>query len=122
MDCGALAKVRGEMSGSEGGRAAGTACASGSNQINPGIVAHAERKWRRILRVLVDGKRLNRFAAERYGDHALNSTISQIGRMGVRVSREPITLAGRFGTIYCRRYWIEPADAETALAILRERP
>jgi hypothetical protein len=109
------------MSSREGGRAGGTARASESNQNDQQIVAHADRKWQRILRLLAGGVALTRFDAERFGDHALNSTVAQIGRMGVRVSREPITLAGRFGTIRCKRYWIESSDAERALVILQER-
>lgn len=38
-----------------------------------------ERKWVRILRVLFSGS-LNRFEAERHGDHCLNSTIAEITR------------------------------------------
>jgi len=108
------------MTGGRGGRAGGTARASESNQNDVGIVSHTDRKWRRILRLLAGGVALTRFDAERFGDHALNSTVSQIGRMGVRVSREPITLTGPFGTIHCKRYWIEPADAGQALTVLGE--
>ncbi len=109
------------MSGRHGGRAGGTARASDSTKNSDEIVSRVDPKWRRILRLLAEGQKLNRFDAERFGDHALNSTIAKIGRMGVRVSREPITLTGRFGTIHCKRYWIEPNDVERAFAILRAR-
>jgi hypothetical protein len=121
MDCGALPKVSGEMSGSEGGRAGGTGRASRNNQTGDAILdQNGDTKWRRILRLMAGGIALTRFDAERYGDHALNSTIAVIGSMGVRISRESITLAGRFGTIHCKRYWIEAADRDFARAILRE--
>ena len=109
------------MTGRRGGRAGGTARASESNQNDQQIVAHADRKWQRILRLLAGGVALTQFDAERFGDHALNSTVAEIGRMGIRISREPITLTGRFGTIHCKRYWIETSDVERALSILGER-
>jgi hypothetical protein len=107
------------MSGRQGGGAGGTAHASGNKQTDDASLdQNADTKWRRILRLLAGGVALTRFDAERYGDHALNSTIAVIGSMGVRISREPITLAGRFGTIHCKKYWIEPADRDLAKAIL----
>ena len=122
MDRCAVTERGDQVSGGEGGRAAGTACASRNKQTGGESVSqNSERKWLRILRLLAGGVALTRFEAGRYGDHALNSTISQIGRMGVTVSRKPITLTGRFGTIYCKQYWIEAADRELAISILRER-
>ncbi len=41
--------------------------------------------------------------------------------MGITISREAITIVGRFGTIYCKQYWIEPGDREFAVSILRGR-
>ena len=109
------------MSGGEGGRAGGTARASRNNQTVDAILdQNGNIKWRRILQLLAGGVALTRFDAERYGDHALNSTIAVIGSMGVRISREPITLMGRFGIIRCKRYWIEAADRDAAKAILLE--
>ena len=112
-----------QVSGEEGGRAGGTARASENNQTcDASLDQNADTKWRRILRLLAGGVALTRFDAERYGDHALNSTIAVIGSMGVKISREPITLVGRFGTIHCKRYWIEAADRDLARAILAEAP
>lgn len=79
-------------------------------------------KWRRILKVLASGAELTRFDAEKIGDHALNSTVSTLGRMGVRISREPIEVEGRFGTIHCKRYWLEPSDRRHARFLLGEAP
>jgi hypothetical protein len=77
-----------------------------------------DQKWRRILRLLESGKRMTRFDAEKYGDHAFNSTVSYLSARGVRISRMPILIRGRFGNIHCKRYWIEPEDAEQAKALL----
>jgi len=82
----------------------------------------SESKWRRILRLLARGSRLTRFDAERCGDHAFNSTVAALGGMGVEIAREPITIEGRFGTIHCKRYWLEPRERERAWALLGERP
>ena len=75
-------------------------------------------KWRRILRLLVSGARLTRFDAEKIGDHAFNSTVSTLGRMGVRISRTAITIEGRYGTIHCKRYWLEPTERHHADSLL----
>lgn len=82
----------------------------------------SEKKWRRVLRVLAGGARLTRFDAERHGDHAFNSTVADLGRLGIVISREPITLEGRFGTIRCKRYWLEPDAQARARALLGELP
>jgi hypothetical protein len=42
-------------------------------------------KIQRILDVLVSGRTLNRFDAERYGDHCLNSTIAKLRRYGYTI-------------------------------------
>jgi hypothetical protein len=111
------------MNSGEGGRAGGTARASGNNQTgDASLDQNGDTKWRRILRLLAGGVALTRFDAEHYGDHALNSTVAVIGSRGVRISRKPITLAGRFGTIHCKRYWIEAADRDLAMAILGDAP
>ena len=81
--------------------------ASSSTEMNYTNIDKAT-KIERTLRALLSGK-LHRFAAEKLGDHSLNSTISTlVNKHGVHVSRESIVLQGRFGTIYCKRYWIDP--------------
>jgi len=81
-------------------------------------VAARELKWRRILKFLADGGQLTRFDAERLGDHALSTTVSNLGMMGITVSREPISLQGRFGEIRCKRYWLEPDERQRARRLL----
>jgi hypothetical protein len=75
-------------------------------------------KWQRILQHFVDGHDLDRFRAERLGDHVLNTTVSQLANRGIVVSREPITIEGRFGSIACNRYWLEPEQRERARRLL----
>lgn len=75
-------------------------------------------KWQRILAHLAEGNTLTRFEAEKIGDHALNTTISIIGGKGIDVSREPIVLEGRYGTIHCKRYWLEPDERASAQRLL----
>lgn len=89
-------------------------CITNNNEPDP--------KWRRILRLFASGARLTRFDVEKAGDHAFNSTVATLGSMGIRISREPITLEGRYGTIHCKRYWLEPSEREHARAVLGDTP
>jgi hypothetical protein len=77
-----------------------------------------ERKWKRILTFLARGGRLTRFDAEKLGDHALNTTVANLERKGICVSREPWLLMGRFGEVRCKRYWLEPDERQRALRLL----
>lgn len=66
-------------------------------------------KMANILRQLVNGKSLNRFEAEHYHDHCLNTTIStlQNGR-GIIIDRERETVPCLNGaaTANVNRYWL----------------
>lgn len=68
---------------------------------------------------------INRFDAEEFGDHSLNSTVSTlVSQYGLVVSRVPIVVDGRFGKFRCNRYWISHenrSDAEKLLAHFRKR-
>ena len=78
MDRCAVTERGDQVSGGEGGRAAGTACASRNKQTGGESVSqNSERKWLRILRLLAGGVALTRFEAERYGD-CLTSPVSHI--------------------------------------------
>jgi len=87
-------------------------------QSNAEFAETPQLKWRRILKFLADGGRLTPFDAERLGDHALNTTVSNLGLMGITVSREPTVLQGRFGAIRCKRYWLEPDERPRAYKLL----
>jgi hypothetical protein len=81
-------------------------------------VVDDETKWRRILRFLARGGRLTRFDAEKLGDHALNSTVSNLQAMGIEIAREPLILEGRFGRIHCKRYWLSADQRDRARRLL----
>lgn len=72
-------------------------------------------KIERVISALMSPAGLNRFEAERIGDHTLNSTMAKIRvRCGARVSQEWETVP----TPYCKRgvrvlrYWLMPSDQE----------
>ena len=94
----------------------------GKVSVDPTNDNDTNTKWRRILRLLATGARLTRFDAEHSGDHALNSTVAALEVRGVRIAREPIVIEGRYGTIHCKRYWLEAEQRERAWAILGEQP
>lgn len=69
-------------------------------------------KYQRILDALRQPAGLNRFEAERLGDHILNTTVATLRRHGHRIASEWETVPSRFtdkGT-RVRRYW---ADADS---------
>jgi hypothetical protein len=79
-------------------------------------------KQSRILRLLADGESLNRFEAERIGDHTLPSTISTLRHYhGLPIVSAREKVPNRFGTLTpCKRYHL-PADARPlALALLAQ--
>jgi hypothetical protein len=81
-------------------------------------------KIRRVLTALASGQSLNRFqAAMQIRDWCLNSTVSEIeSRFGVKVSRRFETVPGFQGApTRCCRYWLEPAQRETAQRVLEAR-
>ena len=80
-----------------------------------------EEKWRRILRLLTTGAKLTRFDVEKHGDHCFNTNVSVIGKKGITISREPVTIEGHFGIIRCKRYWLEPDEIAKAIRLLGDR-
>ncbi|MCR9258328.1 MAG: helix-turn-helix domain-containing protein [Pseudomonadaceae bacterium] len=69
-------------------------------------------KTHTILTALQRGS-LNRFEAERIGDHALNSTVSALRKKGHNISSEWETVPTRFGKpTRLKRYRIESIDHE----------
>lgn len=81
-----------------------------------------ERKWRRILALLAQGRQLTRFDVEPYGDHAFNTTVSVIGKKGIGISRKVVEVQGRFGRFRCKLYWLEPDQILLALQLLGIKP
>ena len=63
---------------------------------------------------------LNRFQAARLGDSALNSTVSTLtNNHNLIISRRWISVPGRFGSVRCREYWIEPEHRDRAYKLLQ---
>lgn len=79
-------------------------------------------KQARILRLFVDGNSLNRFEAERIGDHALPSTVSTLRHgYGLEIIGTPETVPTRFGKpSRCKRYHLPEAAHGAALALLAQ--
>lgn len=75
-------------------------------------------KWKTLLAAFVEGRKLTRFDAERLGDHALNTSVSNLEARGVRIHREQVVVQGRFGVIHCKRYELDPGSIETARQLL----
>lgn len=72
-----------------------------------------------ILRVLVGGKSLNRFEAERFHDHCLHSTISALSNdYGIKIHRHYETVPCVRGRkqVPVKRYWLNKADPENVNA------
>ena len=62
-----------------------------------------------VLRALYFGS-LNRFEAERIGDHCLNTTIAQLRGKGVQLLDrwEKVPSRGARGHTNVKRYWVRP--------------
>ena len=62
-----------------------------------------------VLRALYEGS-LNRFEAERIGDHCVNSTVSELRKKGVAIEDEweSVPSRGARGKTNVKRYWCDP--------------
>lgn len=82
----------------------------------------AERKWRRVLRALVERPSLHRFDAERdpaIADHVLPSTITDLQRKGLRIDRELVELPGYGGCVaHVARYSLDDENRARARQLL----
>lgn len=79
-------------------------------------------KQARILRIFANGGSLNRFEAERIGDHALPSTVSTLRHAhGLPIIGLGETVPTRFGKpAHCKRYHLPEASRHLALALLAQ--
>lgn len=89
-------------------------------QQNSITVANAPTKLSRVLAYLVAGGSLNRFEAERIGDHCLNSTISALAHnWGVSFHRQNERVPTHWGkSCDVIRYSIPQSQLKRALAAL----
>lgn len=76
-------------------------------------------KLARILSVLAAGRSLNRFEAEKIGDHCLHSTVAKIERHGFQIDRCEETVPGYGGhRTHVMRYWLSDDERKRAVALL----
>lgn len=80
----------------------------------------APSKTARILSHLLAGASLNRFEAERLGDHCLNSTISALANVYLlSFKRQPERVPNRWGApCNVTRYSLPPSEYKRACAVL----
>lgn len=75
-------------------------------------------KLKRVLEAPLT-RSLNRFQAERIGDHCINSTVAKLEQKGITILREPENVPGFAGTVaHVMRYSIAPTSRDRALALL----
>lgn len=99
--------------------------AMGSTTLTPPLPPSTRRprKWARILRAFLDGRSLNRFEAERIGDHCLHSTVAKLQAKGVLIYRRDETVPGFGGNpTHCCRYSLATQSCERAAELLGGAP
>lgn len=92
-----------------------------SHHINPAhVLANAPTKASRVLAFLLLGNSLNRFEAERLGDHCLNSTISRFSNDNdLQFQRTSEQVPNAWGEPRpVTRYRLLDCQREKALAVL----
>ena len=79
-------------------------------------------KWRTTLSHLLRGPR-HRFDAERWGDHAIPSTVSSIERdYGLKINREWQKVRNRFGSYsFLKAYWVDDPSRDLAMRLVARR-
>jgi len=82
----------------------------------------ASLKWQSTLKHLLRGPR-HRFDAERWGDHALHSTVSSLQQEhGLQIDRVWQAVPTRFGkTCRVRAYWVAELSRNHALRLVARR-
>jgi len=79
------------------------------------------KKWQRVLQAFLAGRTLNRFEAERIGDHCLHSTVSKLERKGLVIFRREEKIPGYLGlATHCCRYWLADTSRPRASELLGE--
>jgi hypothetical protein len=90
-----------------------------TDQSNKGKTSK-QQKQLTILQHLINGNTLNRFEAERIGDHCLNSTVSYFcNSKGLSISRKRENVPNRFGgkTSVCK-YWLSQEQRIQAIKLI----
>lgn len=91
-----------------------------SRQRKANPITTGSSKLERILAHLMAGASLNRFEAERLGDHCLNSTVSDLANdYGLNVRRQPEKVPNRWGLPRrVIRYSLPAAEYDRAALVL----
>ena len=67
----------------------------------------SKTKQQAVIEATSTKQGLNRFEAQAIGDSCLNSTISNLSKMGYQFRTERETVPNRFGgQTHCNRYWL----------------
>ena len=79
-------------------------------------------KYSNIIDVFMTGNSLNRFEAESFGDHCLNTTISTLSsQLDLEIPRKMEKVPNRFGgTTNVMRYWFSESDIQK-IKLLKEK-
>ena len=80
-------------------------------------------KLESILTLLLKRGKYTRFDVESYGDHCLNSTVSDLtNKHGLKISRERTTVPSKHTSrpVACAIYWIDEQDREPAIKSLHK--
>lgn len=79
-------------------------------------------KWRTTVGHLLRGPR-HRFDGERWGDHALHSTVASLQRFhGLEIDRAWMEVPNRFGTrTRVKAYWVADNCRRTAYALIGKK-
>lgn len=79
----------------------------------------AVSKIARILTTLLSGISLNRFEAERIGDHCLHSTVSVLGKHGLVITRHYERVPNGYGDpCNVKRYRLPTSEHDNARKVL----
>ena len=75
-----------------------------------------------IIQYFLKGLSLNRFEAEKLGDHCLHSTVSTlVNTLGLEIHRKWEVVINRFGgTTRVKRYWFSESDIQK-IKLLKEK-
>ena len=86
----------------------------------PNALVGEDTQFGRVLAALARGRSLNKFDAERIGDHNLNTAISSLRiRHSIIAERKWEKLSGYRGRpTHVKRYWLSETDRATAKRLL----
>lgn len=76
-------------------------------------------KTHRVLTEFFAGRKIHRFDAERFGEHALHSTVSSLEARGLKFDRKTISVPTQWGRdCHVTLYWLAPESYPLAAQLL----